>query len=197
MHESQWQAKDFIATRVVDEAMADGTPLTDDEREMLYWSESDPDYKADPQLPVRLASFISDDKYEAKVRGLLRHAFRADVAADPAARHRWQRASAALQRGDHYLGIMVEQALGPRLQARSWKRVWGLRAVPAALVLMVLAGGLAVGVKSLTGYDLPARGGGLALLAAFAVVYGLARAAFGKDVVGRFARRVADWLLPR
>ena len=89
---------------------------------MLSWSESDPDFTADPALVEQLGTEISDKAYEAKVVGLLRGAYRRDVTAEPAAAERYREAYATLGQGDHYILIMIGEALGRKL--RPWWALW-------------------------------------------------------------------------
>jgi hypothetical protein len=199
MPESRTQATRFFATRIAHQASSDGTPLSDVERQMLNWSESDPTSKADPQLPAALASEMSDDEYEAKVCGLLQRAFAADLAADPHAREKWRRAFAALQRGDYYIAIMIERALGSKVRNRRWwPQVWGLRAVPAALVVMLVLLAYLAGVQALLGHTPDREEYGMVtwvLAMALALVYGLARLVFGGDAVDGFVDRAIERVL--
>jgi len=68
---SQGQAKRFFVDRIVAQAATDGIPLSEAERQMLGFSESDPEYVVDPALVDRLEREISDDDYEAKVANLI------------------------------------------------------------------------------------------------------------------------------
>ena len=94
---------------------------------------------------------------------------------------------------------MVDQALGSKLQPRAWMRVWGLRAVPAALVVAVVLGAFTFGVNALAGHDLDSGEVKIALwalFAALALVYGLARIVLGANIVDRLMSRVVDWFRP-
>lgn len=122
MVHSQTEAKRFFVEKVVRQAQADSVPLSDAERRMLSWSESDPDFVVDSQLPEQLASEMSDDEYEKKVNGLFVRSFDADVAADSTAEARWKQASEVLHNGDHYMLVMLDQALGRRL--KRWWQFW-------------------------------------------------------------------------
>jgi hypothetical protein len=82
---------------------------------MLYWSESDPEFKADPRLVEQLASEISDEDYEAKIAALVRNAFAADRAIDSRAPEARQQARSVLKQGDHNNLIMIDRAVGKTL----------------------------------------------------------------------------------
>jgi hypothetical protein len=124
MVHTQSEAKRFFVERVVKRARDEGVPLSDAERRMLSWSESDPEFTADPQnvvqLAEQLASEMSDEQYEEKIAGLLDRRFAEEVAADPGAKDAWQQALSVLGQGDHYIGIMIDRAVGDRLKLKKW-----------------------------------------------------------------------------
>ena len=122
MVHSQTEAKRFFVQKVVSQAQVDSVPLSDAERRMLSWSESDPDFVVDRQLPDQLASEISDEEYEKKVSGLLARSFGADVEADATAEARWKQASEVLHNGDHYILVMLDQAVNTRM--KRWWQFW-------------------------------------------------------------------------
>lgn len=93
---TQTEAKRFFAEKVIHQARAEHVPLTDAERRMLSWSESDPDFNADPQQVDDLASQMSDKEFETKIAGLLTRACAAECAADPHSRDAWQQARSVL-----------------------------------------------------------------------------------------------------
>jgi hypothetical protein len=119
---SQSDAKRFFVDRIVAEAAAELKPLSDSERQMLSFSESDPEFIVDPALVNKLAAEISDEDYERKIAGLLERAYQRDLARDSAARDMYREAYAVLNQGDHYLLIMINQALGRQL--RPWWAFW-------------------------------------------------------------------------
>jgi hypothetical protein len=119
---TQSEAKRFFATKVTERARTEGVALSDAERRMLYWSESDPEFKADPALVEQLGSEMSDEDYEAKIAALLQNAFTAESAIDSRAREVWQQARSVLKRGDHYILIMIDRAVGAKL--KRWWKFW-------------------------------------------------------------------------
>ena len=119
---TQSEAKRFFATKVIDRARTEGVALSEAERRMLYWSESDPEFKADPKLVEQLASEMSDEEYEAKIATLLRNSFATDSATDSRTREVWQQARSVLNQGDHYILIMVDRAVGRTL--KRWWEFW-------------------------------------------------------------------------
>ena len=89
---------------------------------MLSWSETDPELTltADQADALReeLAAEVSDDEYEASMAELAARAYDRD-AADREAKARWQQAFSKLREGDHYISIILEQALGGKL-GKGW-----------------------------------------------------------------------------
>lgn len=63
MFSSQGQAKRFFVEKIVAQAAPEGHPLSVNERQMLSFSESDPEFVVDPVLVTTLAAEISDEDY--------------------------------------------------------------------------------------------------------------------------------------
>ena len=120
--QTQTEARQFFVAKVIQKADSEGMALSKDERQMLYWSESAPDSIADPELAERLADQISDSDYEAKIAGLLRRSLIDEIARDPQAKALWQQAWSVLKEGDHYILIMIGEAVGQQL--KPWWRFW-------------------------------------------------------------------------
>ena len=121
---TETEAKRFFVDKVVAQARAEDVSLTEAEREMLLWSESDPDIEIDPTLPRRFEAEISDEEYEKKVVGLLARSFSADIRANPQAEDEWKHASRLLHQGDHYILVMLDEAVGQRWRSW-WQKFWG------------------------------------------------------------------------
>ena len=65
---------------------------------------------------------MSDQEYESKVIGLLERRFATDTAEDPGSREAWQQAYTVLGQGDHYILIMIDQAVD--LKRKKWWEFW-------------------------------------------------------------------------
>ena len=122
MVRTQTEAKRFFVDKVVAQARLEGMTLSDAEQAMLFWSESDPEFVVDPELPERLAAEISDDEYERKIVGLLSRSFQADLERAPEAEAQWKQAADVLHQGDHYILVMLDQAIGRQL--KRWWQFW-------------------------------------------------------------------------
>lgn len=96
--------------------------MSDAERHMLFWSESDPDFSPNLALAEALNDQMSDEEYELKVAELLTRSFASAVAADASALDEWRHAKAVLNQGDHYIAIMIDRAIGSTL--KPWWRFW-------------------------------------------------------------------------
>src|SRR5688500_14968227 len=112
MVQSPTEAKRFLVDKVLRQARAEGLRLSEAEHKMLWWSESDPDVVVNPELPRQLASEMSDEAYEKKIGGLLSRSFAADEAANPATAEQWRQATKVLHQGDHYILVMLDDAIG-------------------------------------------------------------------------------------
>jgi hypothetical protein len=113
----------FFVDKIAAQAEAEGIRLSDAEREMLSFSESDPEFAVDPTLVEKLQAEISDEEYEVKIAGLLERAWKRDVEADSNAANSYGEAFTALNQGDHYLLVMINRAL--RSPLRPWWAFWG------------------------------------------------------------------------
>lgn len=113
---SQSEAKRFFVTRILAEAVIQRAPLSPAEQYMLSWSESDPHFTQDPALTAAFADETNDTAFERKVVRLIREAYVRDVKPRPTARAQWRDAYSALSKGDHYLVVMLRNAIGWRLK---------------------------------------------------------------------------------
>jgi hypothetical protein len=100
------EAKDFLVAQTAEQAAIEGVPLSDLERRMMYFTESG--YV--PEDPIKLNQEFEaendSDRYEARISGLLHHAYRRLRKENHAARKNWDLAIKTLRRGDHYLLVM-------------------------------------------------------------------------------------------
>jgi hypothetical protein len=138
---SQREAKAFFVERIVAQAEAEGGHLSANERWMLGFSESDPDFAVDSARVEQLEAEIPEKDYETKIAGLLQRAYQADAEADGGAPARFREASAALRQGDHYLLIMLDRLLQPVTPGTA---AVGVLAQVGLFVLLVVPGTVAV-----------------------------------------------------
>jgi len=122
MFTSQGQAKRFFVDKIVAQASREGQPLSDNERWMLSFSESDPEFVVDHSRVAALAAEIPDAEYEKKVAGLAKRACASDIASNPDALTTYSDAFQVLNKGDHYILIMLKDGLAKWL--RPWWAFW-------------------------------------------------------------------------
>ena len=122
MFASQAQAKRFFVEKIVAQATREGHPLSENERWMLSFSESDPEFRVDPVRVRALSAEIPDGEYENKVAGLAERAYLTDVSSDPGTADAYKDAFRVLSQGDHYILVMLAQRLSRKL--RPWWAFW-------------------------------------------------------------------------
>ena len=128
--DTQTAAKRFVIAKVVEQAAREGVALGAAERHMLSWSESDPHLVPDATLAEAQEREIPAAEFEAKVAELIRQAYDRDLAADSDLCSLYRAARKKLKEGDHYILVLMDQALGSRL-----KRWWQFQnAAPDATV---------------------------------------------------------------
>jgi hypothetical protein len=86
-------AKQFLLTKLLEQAQRDGVKLSDIERRMFLFSETSG--QADFEANERFESDYDDEKYERKITTLLRKAYQHD-AKNTVAQQSWKYALAAL-----------------------------------------------------------------------------------------------------
>jgi hypothetical protein len=115
LFQSAREAKEFLVSKIVEEAAREGTALSDVERKMLYFSETDwtiPDISA---VSEEFDRVCDQDDYEAKIAGLVRGAYRWALRNSRDDYDRWWSATRLLSEQDHYILVMIRQAaLRPR-----------------------------------------------------------------------------------
>jgi len=143
--ESIREAKDYIAGRIAIEAIRQGSPLTELERKMLYFSETGWTLPDMAEVSAEFDRGCSQDEYERKIGGLVggihaRH--------DVGSRHEsetWDAAVRKLSQEDHYLLVLVgaarsggRRSTGPRTgPVPIWMIALGFAAALAALWALV------------------------------------------------------------
>jgi hypothetical protein len=104
------EAKDYLAGRIVAEANREGIPLSEIERKMLYFSETNWTLPDTAEVSAEFDRKYDQDEYEEKVARLI-----ANVTADRHHRNRdeeekWDAAVHKLSEEDHYLLVLISEA---------------------------------------------------------------------------------------
>jgi hypothetical protein len=148
---TQSEAKRFLIEKIVAQAVAEGTPLSRAQQWMLSFSESDPHFVVDHQLVEEHEAEIDDNAYETKIAGLLKRSYQREVASSTAARGLYRAARARLAEGDHYLLLMVDQALGPVSPGR-------IVSGPIGFLFLVVPGAIGIAIAVGLAWALLKRG---------------------------------------
>jgi len=129
------QAKEFLVSRIVEEANRQRVQLSELERKMLYFSELYPTLPDMMEVAERFEAECDDAKYEVQIKKLSKKAFVRDRTESPENVQRWRAAIRALRKEDHYILVMLDV---PRSSADIGRLViTGL--IVAALLLGTLA----------------------------------------------------------
>ena len=112
---SQSEAKKFFADKIIVEASRQGISLSDAQRYMLFWSESDADFKINPKMNAAFERENTDNDYERMVVKLIKKAYHRDINTDKTLRDDWRKAYSTLKKGDHYILVMLKYSLGSSL----------------------------------------------------------------------------------
>jgi len=115
-------AKQFLLSKLDEQALRDGVSLSDIERRMFLFSEvgnSPPDFEAAEQFDAE----CDDTAYEKKIAKLLRRSYARDKkAAD--SRRSWKEALSVFRDEGFYGLVMVDQAGIPRPGDSVWKALF-------------------------------------------------------------------------
>jgi hypothetical protein len=104
------EAKDFLADQAAQQAALDHTPISDLEKRMMYFTESDPASCGDPfRLHDEFEEKYDTAEYEAKMSRLLHRAYKRLKAENPGGRLQWDEAISTLEKGDHYVLLLSGQ----------------------------------------------------------------------------------------
>jgi len=148
---TQREAKRFFVDKIVAQALVEDAPLSKSEVCMLSFSESDPDSVVKAMSAGEPESEAAVADYEARMGGLLKRAYKRDLAVDPGAKAVYREAHVVLSEGDHYLLLMTEKALGPANPA-------GVLGKVGLFMVLVVPGVLAVAIAGVVAWGLFTQG---------------------------------------
>ena len=105
------QAKDFLVQQTAEQAARENTQLSDIEKRMMYFTESDSASCDNPlELNDEFEAQYDTAAYEAKISGLLHRAYERLKVENPERKREWNLAIRALRRGDHYLLVLWDSS---------------------------------------------------------------------------------------
>jgi hypothetical protein len=115
--DSESTAKAFFVDKVIQQAEREGMPLSEAQRYMLSWSETDPSFVVDKELSEQCEAEIPQPDYEIKIQGLIERMYKRDMETNKDLKATYKEAYKTLKRGDHFIIIMIGNAIGSKL---SW-----------------------------------------------------------------------------
>ncbi len=127
--ETEKDAKEYLVRRIVAEAEHEGTPLTNVERKMLYFTESGWTLPDIMDVNAEFERDYDNDTYEQKIAGLAGSLKKRDSESGGDTKAAWDEAVEKLSEGDHYLLVLIN----PRLVS-----VGGLKRPPRDFLKLVL-----------------------------------------------------------
>jgi hypothetical protein len=105
-------AKQFLISKVLQEAELSNVQLSETERKMLYFTEAQPSLPDILEVNADFERAYDADEYEDKIADLLKKARKRDIQISPSSAQKWEKAIDALRKQDHYILVMVAQAFG-------------------------------------------------------------------------------------
>jgi hypothetical protein len=100
-------AKQFLISRVVEEAEFEHKSLSEIEKKMLYFTEVHPCLPDIYEVNEEFERDYDSDEYEKKVTALLKSARERDQKQSPVQGQQWKDAIDALKNEDHYILVMA------------------------------------------------------------------------------------------
>jgi hypothetical protein len=131
------EAKEFLVSKITEEANREGVSLSEIERKELYYSQSGwtlPDMDA---VNREFDSECDQGEYEKKIKKLVRNARIRVRKTNPQESRGWSSAIRMLAKEDHYLSVMLGQPTAPRNPALYLFRI--VLVTLAFLLILVLA----------------------------------------------------------
>ena len=132
------EAKEFLISKVVGEANRRGRPLSELERKMLYFTETEPSLPDILDVEQEFQEKYDDNKYEAKISELMHAAYEREKAESPIKSQQWDDALRMLRGQDHYILVMADRIRsGTRSGILDWK-LWSIGIIVATATLALV-----------------------------------------------------------
>jgi hypothetical protein len=130
------QAKDFLVQQAAEQAALESVALSEVEKKMMYFTESDPDSCEYPyEVNDEFEAQYETAEYEAKTSRLLHHAYNRLKQQDPERKRLWDQAIRKLREGDHYFLVLWDTS--PPSDHPTWDF---FKVLGASLLLLVVVG---------------------------------------------------------
>jgi hypothetical protein len=109
--ETEREAKEYLAGRIVDEASREGVPLNEVERKMLYFTETGWTLPNMLEVNAEFEQAYDEDEYERKIADLVRRIEERNETEGESEQGPWDEAVEKLSEGDHYLLVLINPKL--------------------------------------------------------------------------------------
>jgi hypothetical protein len=106
-------ALDYLSGRIAAEANREGVSLSEIERKMLYFSETDWTLPEMAAVSDEFNQVCDENEYEKKIAGLIRKIEANDHSGNQQERDDWNEAVRKLSNGDRYIQIMLDSSFRP------------------------------------------------------------------------------------
>jgi len=100
------EAKDFLIEQTAQQAAIQGIALSDLEKRMMYFTEWDDSCENPIRLNEEFEARYDTTKYETKITGLMRNAYKRIKKENPALQSTWDEAVRTWREGDHYILVL-------------------------------------------------------------------------------------------
>jgi hypothetical protein len=104
------EAKEFLVSRIVQEAQQEGVSLSEAERKMLYFTETAWTLPDMMEVADEFDRNYDQGDYEKKIAGLVRNAGKRARKENRVEYGRWGNAVRVLSKEDHYILVMIRRA---------------------------------------------------------------------------------------
>ncbi|HUL15006.1 MAG TPA: hypothetical protein VLV88_03355 [Terriglobales bacterium] len=133
------EAKDFLVQEAIEQAARENIRLSDIEKKMMYFTESDASTCENPvELNDEFEAQYDTPEYEAKISRLLHRAFERLKGEGPQRVRQWNLAIRTLRRGDHYILVLWDTKPPTEHSVRETLRLLGAGMLIAAGIFMVI-----------------------------------------------------------
>ena len=141
------EAKQFLVQQTAEQAALENVQLTDLERRMMYFTESDSASCENPiELNQEFEARYDTGEYELKISRLLRQAYKRLKDEDAGNLRTWNQAIRTLRKGDHYILVLWDLKPTSDLSPESVQLgsrigitlAWGFGLGAAIVILMML-----------------------------------------------------------
>jgi hypothetical protein len=132
------EAKDFLVEQAAEQAVIEGVSLSDLEKRMMYFTESEDAVEDTTRLNQEFEAEFDTDKYERKISALLHHAYKR-IQDSTAIVRQWDQALSDLCKCDHYISVLWNRK--PPAERSPYDSLFLLVSAIAAIVVFFAFGG--------------------------------------------------------